>query len=133
MYGSNCRSFLFLLVAKDMIKAMEQDPYLGPEGNGSLSFYAELIERDDEFCEKQLEPTWAAAWEAHASGEIGPAKALSTGGGYVSLDPSDADGNKQRCNIGFSFCDYCDFRNACEGAILQSQLSKSLEIARGTV
>jgi hypothetical protein len=124
--GSDVRSSLFFLVAKDIIKKMEGDPMM--QRNGSMSFYAEVIEYDEAFCASQLLPTWAEAWEAHNAGALPEAKVISVDGEYVTLDPRDSKGNKARVGT-FDHCSYCDLFDACNASILGAQLRDSLEVA----
>lgn len=43
LFGSGIKQGLILVASKDIVKAFEDDEYLGKKGNGSLTFYAELI------------------------------------------------------------------------------------------
>lgn len=126
MYGTGRKKALFLLVAKDIIKKMEDDPYLGPKGNGSLSFYCEVIERDDAWIEEWLLPVWASAWVSYQQGEIPTGYVLGKSGKWVHVTPSDPDGNKKRTEL-YNVCDYCDFRSACESVTVSQALEASIK------
>jgi hypothetical protein len=55
MFARKREQGLFLFVAKDIIKAFENDNYMGKNGNGSLVFYTEFVKPDKEVVEVVLE------------------------------------------------------------------------------
>jgi hypothetical protein len=113
MHGLGLTQSLFVIVAKDMIKAMENDPIL--KESGSLSFYAELIPYDREWCEENLVPAWVGAWADVTERIIPEPMYLTADGSYVLLSVGDADaGNKKRTGT-YDPCSYCDLREACVG------------------
>lgn len=118
MHGSGIDSAILVVVAKDIVKAMEGDEYLGPNGNGSLTFYCEQVDYDREWCERHLVPAWAAAWKATESGSAGPALYLNKDTHrYAVLDRASEGAwpNKDRTGT-FNPCSYCDLREACKEA-----------------
>lgn len=118
MHGSGYKQALELVVAKDIIKAMENDPYIGPNGNGSLTFYAEIVPYDETFAKEQLLPVWAEAWQSYERGEPGRALVLNGNTGkYVELDVATEgrEPNASKTNT-YNPCDYCDLFNACKKA-----------------
>ena len=125
MHSRGHQQHLFVLVAKDIIKAMEEDDYLGPKGNGSLVFYTEIIPYDSQFISDRFIPAWTDAWSDARRGVPGAARYLSKDGTYVALQPGDADGNKKLTGT-FDPCSYCDFRDACMGSSLTAQLQASI-------
>lgn len=52
--GSGVSQGLFLYVSKDIVKAFENDEYVGEKGNGSLAFYVELVKYDPAVVDKVL-------------------------------------------------------------------------------
>lgn len=122
---------IFLAVAKDMIKAMEGDPYLGPEGNGSLTFYAEMVRYDAPFANGPLVDTWREAWVNVSAGRAGRGLQIhKSENRYVELDPNGGKKNGEVTGAGWNHCDYCDFREACLDETLVTQLESSLAGAR---
>lgn len=51
MMADGTKQTLFLVVSKDIVKAFEDDEYLGDRGNGSLAFYAEVCKYEPEIAE----------------------------------------------------------------------------------
>jgi hypothetical protein len=128
MRAAGLSSTLYVVVAKDMVKAMEGDPVL--INNGSLTFYAEVIEYDDAFARFTLQDVWADAWHAVQQG-IAPAGYYYTKNGrWVALNPHDADGNKAATGT-YDPCSYCDLRDACTVAapLAESVKSMPMEVA----
>lgn len=119
MHAEDAEQGLIFVTSKDIIKAMEGDPYLGPEGNGSLTFYAELIRRDDEFIENHLLPVWQDQWDAVQAGDPGPARFLNGATGYyVDLNEADTSWKPNADRTGtFNPCLYCEMFDACKAAI----------------
>ena len=115
MAGTDTSHALLLVVAKDMIKAMESDPILS-ERNGSLSFYAEIVERDDRFIEEQLRPVWTEAWDGVRTARLNPAWYLNKDGKYVLLNPATPKENKALTGT-YDPCSYCNLKDACVKAI----------------
>lgn len=114
MAGTGTERALFVVVAKDMIKAMEGDPILSGE-NGSLSFYAEMVERDERFIEGKLKPMWSGRWELAQAGDPGDPYYLAKSGEYVRLDPLDRakDGPNKKATGSYNPCLYCSLADAC--------------------
>lgn len=123
MHATGVKHTLFFLVAKDIIKKMEGDPMM--QRNGSMSFYAEVIEYDEEFCASQLVPTWSEAWGYAEIGAVPQGYVLNSSGKYVELNPADSKGNKERTGT-FSHCDYCDLAASCAAMTMTAQLADSL-------
>lgn len=125
MHGAGIANALVLVVAKDIVKAMENDPYLGAEGNGSLTFYTELIEYDPHFVETQLLPVWTSAWQAVEAGQPPAPMYLRADSTYARL-PSIADtsngwgGPNQQATGTFNPCFSCDFAKGCASAAASS-------------
>ncbi len=126
MAGTGTRQALLFVVAKDMIKAMEGDPILMGE-NGSLSFYAEMVDRDDSFIERQLKPVWSKAWSSVQEKDPGAPMYLTAAGEYVCLDAKDRskDGTNKKLN-NWNPCLYCSLADACETHLLTGELKASL-------
>jgi hypothetical protein len=116
MFALGLQQSVLLVVAKDIIKAMEGDPYLGPKGNGSLSFYVETTAYDSEWCASQLVPTWSEAWGNQLRGEAGAAKVITASGEYVSLDIAGDTATNKALTGNYNDCDYCDLYAACKQA-----------------
>jgi hypothetical protein len=110
MHASGIKRGLMLYVAKDMVKAMEEHPSLIE--SGSLTFYAEAVEYDEAFVVNQLLPVWGYAWDLAQNGIATDPMYYTKAGVFVSLDPSDAKGNKEKTGT-FDPCSYCDLRHAC--------------------
>jgi hypothetical protein len=108
---------------------MEGDPVL--INNGSLTFYAEVIEYDDAFAAIGLHNVWADAWLAVQLG-VAPSVGLyyTKNGHWVALNPHDADGNKAATGT-YDPCSYCDLRDACTVAapLAESVKSMPMEVA----
>lgn len=117
--GRDIRQALVFVVSKDIIKAMEADEYLGPKGNGSLTFYTEIIKYDATFCEKVLMPAWQRTWDAAQAGNAGPAQFLSsTKNEYVRLQAASTDWNPNAGLTGtFNPCNYCDLLSDCKAQL----------------
>jgi hypothetical protein len=123
MHGSGIRYCLVLVVAKDIIKSMEKDPYLmGEGGNGSLTFYAELIEYDPLFCETQLVPVWTEAWARVNEGRAAAPYFLGPESKYVRLpvagDTASGWGGPNQAATGtFNPCGACEMAAACKAEL----------------
>ena len=118
MHASGDRQTLFLVVAKDTIKKMQDDPYLGPDGNGSLTFYAEVIPYNEEFVKSELLPVWTEAWQSYERGEAGRALVLNGNTGkYVELEVA-SEGREPNATKTQTYnpCNYCDLFQACKKA-----------------
>lgn len=120
MHAHGLTQALVLVVAKDLIKAMENDPIM--KSSGSLSFYAELIPYDPILAASIVE-TWTEQWGYAQAGEPGPAKVFTTRGRWVEMEPAvlgKDSTNKARTGT-FNYCDYCDLVDACKDAIIDEQ------------
>lgn len=127
MHATRLAQGIIIFVAKDMVKAMEGDPYLGPEGNGSLTFYAELVEADPQFIQDAYLPAWSEAWQSVESGVPGRGLYIHKADNrYVELSPLDAKANMANAGMKWNPCSYCDFADACHGAITTAQLRASI-------
>jgi hypothetical protein len=127
MHGSGLKRGLVVVVAKDIIKAMENDPYMGPEGNGSLTFYTEMIEYDRVFCEQELVPYWGLTWDVVQVGEVPPALYFSgKSGSFEGLVPFNTKANKEITGS-WSPCDFCDMVVACKAVYEQEDMREACE------
>jgi hypothetical protein len=127
MYGGGYGQCLLVVVAKDMVQAMKNDPYMmGPGGNGSLTFYSELIEIDEHFCANELAPIWGQAWDAATDGRGGtPFVFNPTAGKFVRLPrPGDTasgwGGPNQEATGTFNPCFGCDLVESCKRELARS-------------
>lgn len=122
MYGSGISQVLYLVASKDIIKAMEEDPYLGDgdgKGNGSLTFYAELIKYDEMFCHTQLLPVWEKQWADVQAGRPGDAMFLTGDGGYAKLTAASQSWQPNAGKTGtYNPCNYCDLVSACKSDLV---------------
>lgn len=121
MHGSGIERCIVLVVAKDIVKAMEKDPYLmGDQGNGSLTFYAEMIDYDPMFVMDQLIPVWSNVWDSVTDGKAGPAWYFNGPDvKFIRLPkPGDIDvgwgGPNQAATGSFNPCGGCDFGLVCK-------------------
>ena len=121
MHGSGIERCLLVVVAKDIVKSMEKDPYLmGAEGNGSLTFYAEMIEYDPLFVSHELLPIWGQTWDAATDGRAGTPFVYSPKShSYVKLPaPGDTEhgwGGANQAALGtFNYCFSCELAKACK-------------------
>jgi len=122
MHATGIKQTLVLVLAKDIVKAMSADPYLmGPKGNGSLTFYAEMIPYDRAFCREHLLPVWNLAWDAKENGHAGPAYFLNGGRAfngenqYVELEVASDKWKPNADRTGtFNPCAYCDVVQHCK-------------------
>jgi len=119
MHGSGRRYGLLLAVSKDIVKAFEKDPYMGEGGNGSLTFYAELIEYDPLFCETQLLPVWTEAWARVNEGRASAPYYLGPQSTYVRLPvagdtASGWGGPNREATSTFNPCGGCEMSAACK-------------------
>lgn len=126
MHGSGIERCIVLAVAKDIVLAMKDDPYMmGETGNGSLTFYAEMIEYDPQFCMDQLLPVWQNVWDSATDGKAGPAWCFNgPEAKYVRLPkPGDIGvgwgGPNQVATGTFNPCGGCDFGLVCKQQLAQ--------------
>ncbi len=119
MHGSGLKWAFIQVTAKDIIKAMEGDPYLGPEGNGSLTFYGELVAYNPRFVEEHLLPVWDNQWQNVQAGKAGPAYYLhNERDEYVRLTPGSTDWQPNAGLTGtYNPCNYCDLVGACRSQL----------------
>lgn len=123
MHGHGIQNTLVFVVAKDIVKAYESDEYLGERGNGSLTFYAELLDYDKEWCEEHLLPTWQTQWDSVQEGKAG-SPMYFTGTKFERLaemaSPGSATsiwgGPNQKITGTFNPCGGCDMLKACREA-----------------
>lgn len=111
---------MFLYVSKDVVKAFENDEYVGEKGNGSLVFYAEVVGKDDEIVEqyidiysKQLE---LARNKSSAGDPMYPHKYTMAPVllNKASYTPSNIWGGPNKELTGaFNPCGGCEVRGAC--------------------
>jgi hypothetical protein len=121
MHGSGIERTMLVVVAKDMVASMKNDPYLmGPQGNGSLTFYCELIEYDPIFVAHELLPIWQQAWDAATDGRAGTPFVYSPKAhAYIKLPaPGDAEsgwgGRNQAATGTFNPCGGCAYVAGCK-------------------
>lgn len=119
MRATGTSQSLMLYVAKDIVKAFENDDYLGQKGNGSLTFYTELIKYDHELTESLID-TWGITLSRAKQGSAGEAMYLHPSTyQFVQLkraeyDPKNIWGGKNKEITGtFNPCGGCDQRKAC--------------------
>jgi len=123
MHGSGLTKTMFLVVAKDMIKVMEQDEAM--KENGSLSFYAEVVEYDRAWCEEELMKVWQQAKASVEANRLGlPWVFNGKTKKYVQLpepgvvDPKNIWGGANQTATGsFNFCGGCSLVDACREGI----------------
>ena len=115
MHGTGLGYALVLVVAKDIIKAMEADPYLGEGGNGSLTFFTEVIRYNPSFVASHLLPVWEETWAAVQSGKPGTGYYLhNERDEYVKLQHASTDWMPNAGATGtFNPCNYCDLLRDC--------------------
>lgn len=123
LYGSGLRQCLIIYAAKDIVKAFENDDYLGAKGNGSLTFYAEMIKPDLELTNQILEIHDAAMDTIYEKKEAGPCYYLRADTmRYVELEranvqPSNIWGGKNKEITGtFNPCGGCQMVKVCKDA-----------------
>ena len=116
MHGSGIHQALILAVSKDIVKVFEDDPYMGKEGNGSLTFFAQLIRYDPAFCRDHLVPVWTLAWDAVQNRRAGPAYFLNNvRDEYVELEKASSHWEPNATRTGtFAPCLYCTFTKECK-------------------
>lgn len=123
MLAGGYKQGLVLITSKDIVKAFENDEYLGKKGNGSLTFYAEIIKPEPEI----VEPTVSKFTESFIlskENKAGPAWYLQKGTyQYVELNkahytPSNIwGGPNQKLTGSFNPCGGCELRDACAKAL----------------
>lgn len=119
-YLSGYDQWLCIVGAKDIVKAFENDEFLGNTGNGSLSFYTELLRTDEEIAKKTIE-VHKRSYEQYLNGEAGEAYYWnSKEERYITLNkaeyiPSNIWGGKNQQLTGtFNPCGGCDRLKGCE-------------------
>lgn len=115
MHGSDVKNVLLVVVSKDIVKAFEGDEFLGPTGNGSLTFYCEELPYDKDWCEKHLVPAWEASWRAVQRGTAGPALVLNNESlRYMPLQRASTEVFPNKNATGtYNSCNYCDYIKTC--------------------
>lgn len=120
MYASGIHQALYLVIAKDHIKAMEDDPYLGEQGNGSLAFYTEVVAYNPGFVEGVLLPTWEQASEDVEAGRAPAPLWLTSELRFVRLHPASLGREPNASLTGtFNPCDYCSLVQACRAETIR--------------
>ncbi len=122
MHGSGIPQTMFVVIAKDIVQAFKDDPYM--QQSGSLTFYCEMVEYDRHFCETQLVPIWQETWDSVQSNKA-PAPYVYNAAehNYVKL-PKVADvgvgwgGPNQQATGTFNHCNACDMGEACKQAVV---------------
>ena len=121
MHASGIEATIIQYTSKDVVQAFKKDPYVGPEGNGSLVFYTELIEYDPVFCAHELIPVWGQMWDAATDGKAGTAFVYNpTEHRYIRLPkPGDSEagwgGPNQAVTGTFNPCGGpCEVAEACK-------------------
>lgn len=120
MFGSGIKQGLFLFVSKDIVKAFENDPYLGKDGNGSLVFYTEMVHPEPDI-QARITSVMANQMDmVYGKHEAGPCLYLrSDTYEYVELrkaeiQPSNIWGGKNKEITGtFNPCGGCRLVSAC--------------------
>lgn len=123
LLGSGLKQCLMLYVSKDIVKAFENDEYLGDKGNGSLTFYAELIHPEVELQTLALNTLSEQIDYIYNEKKAGPCYYLrSDTMQYVELEranvqPSNIWGGKNKEITGtFNPCGGCQYLKACANA-----------------
>lgn len=116
MCGHVIHRGLVLVIAKDMILAMKDDPAMVK--NGSLTFYAEEIAYDAEFATKLLVPAWEGAFKSALDGEPYIPLIFTADGTFKELPkPGDIangwSGPNKEVTGTYSPCFGCEVREAC--------------------
>jgi len=123
MFAGGYSQGLFLIVSKDIVKAFENDDFLGNKGNGSLTFYAEMIKPELEVSEPIINAFsngMLLARQGKASAALYPEKHTYN---YVELKkaqyvPSNIwGGSNKELTKTFNPCGGCGLRKACENAL----------------
>lgn len=122
MYASGIKRCLIVVIAKDMIKSLEKDPEI--IDNGSMSFYVEEIEYDEEYIE-QMKEVWELAWMYAEKKEIGPAFVYIDRDGYKELPrPADVSqgwyGKNRELTGTFNPCYGCEWQPNCAEELVNS-------------
>lgn len=106
---------LMLYVAKDLIKVFENDEYLGEGGNGSLTFYTELVQAD-ESVQSMIIESLEGRWKDIQDGEAGsPSVYTYNDGEYMPIVQASYDENNiwggpnQAITGTFNPCGGCGF------------------------
>lgn len=113
MHGADIPYSLVFVIAKDTIKAMENDPF----NPGSLSFYSEVIPYDRDFVQESLLPVWSETWAAVQRGEAPTCYAMNAETGrHVALpQPASQRWEHNREATGtYNPCAYCQFYEPCK-------------------
>lgn len=109
---------MFVFAAKDIVKAFEGDEYLGARGNGSLTFYVELIKPEVELHEMIMK-MWTDTYKARSEGKAGDCYYVSKNFQYVKLEKAEVNpkniwgGKNQEITGRFNPCGGCDFLKVC--------------------
>jgi len=112
---------LVVVAAKDIMKVFEKDEYLGERGNGSLTFYAEIIKPEIEIVERAIEVHEQQMKDVRA-GRAGRPMYMNTDYQYVELQkahivPSNIwSGKNQELTGTFNPCGGCHRREVCSNA-----------------
>lgn len=110
---------LFVVCAKDIVKAYENDDYLGYKGNGSLSFYCEIVRPEPEIARAAID-MFSERLEYVQHGEAGKPYYLSKDYRFVELVPHEYieenvwGGENQKRTGTFNPCGGCGRLKACE-------------------
>lgn len=123
MLAGGYQQGLILVASKDIIKAFENDEYLGKNGNGSLTFFSEIVKPEPEVVEpvvKAFTNSYALSLKGQAGPALYPQKDTYQ---YVELKkahyvPSNIWGgvNKEMTKS-FNPCGGCDLRKVCADAL----------------
>lgn len=118
-YAKNYSQWLLVAVSKDIMKVFENDEYLGDKGNGSLTFYAELVPTDTTIALNALD-IHEKQWEYYLEGKGGPAFYVNNETlRYVELQKGKVDknnvwgGKNQELTGTFNPCGGCPLLEVC--------------------
>lgn len=123
MYAGGYQQGLILIASKDIVKAFENDEYLGKKGNGSLTFYTEIVKPETEITEPVIKE-FTEALSNVRNGKAHPALYLQKDTyKYIELQkahytPSNIWGGPNKELTGtFNPCGGCELREACRSAV----------------
>lgn len=121
MAASGIKQTLFIVAAKDIVKAFENDEYLGERGNGSLTFYAEICKFEPEVADLIIS-THEKQLSLVREGKAGPALYMTNAYQYVELEKANVQssniwgGKNKEITGSFNPCGGCQLVEACKNA-----------------
>ncbi len=118
-YSKGYKQWLLIAVSKDIMKVFEDDEYLGEKGNGSLAFYAELIQTDEAIAREAIR-VHENQWKHIEEGRAGPAYYINANEmKYIKLNHAEVNasniwgGKNQQLTGTFNPCGGCNFVKVC--------------------